>query len=136
MTTVPIQVYHNVAEEADRRIGGFGYQDGQPLVCVYKTDYTCRSLTARALNPARIAQDLYAAFNADPGILTGELERMRSEYRARKLQSLSIGDVVIIGHVPWVPVAVGRGGDWDLIQGDLNVLAEWPETTHTVIWRD
>ena len=103
-----------------------GYEPGQPLVPVYKTVYE----TPMEAHPLNVADGLFAAFNADSA--PGDLGRMRAEYRARKLRSLSVGDVVTMNGASWQCSSVG----WEQVGGPLNILTGWPEDAVTVIWKE
>jgi hypothetical protein len=111
-----------------------GYQPGQPLVRVYRTTYAPDVGMDPDLrqDPAVFASAMFTACNVGPGMVTGELERIRGEYRARRLRSVSVGDVIAIGETPLACASVG----WQAITGAVNILAEWPESTHTVIWKE
>jgi hypothetical protein len=115
----PVTVYHNVQREC-RACGGpvidlgddewahlrddadhipvsvtasgfLGYQPGHALVPVFQTE------VPDGRDAEGVAQRMYDAFNADPEFLGPEDRALAADYRARRLRSLSVGDVVDIG---------------------------------------
>jgi hypothetical protein len=98
-----------------------GWKPGQPLVRVFTTTVEY----AQPKPASQIAEFMFAYFNAD----AGQGCALTDEYRARKLRSLSVGDVVQVGD-EWL--ACASMGFTEVVDG-IRVLSEWPETTHTVI---
>ena len=75
-----------------------GYQPGDPMVRVfaYQADPAGRS-------PEAIADEAFDIFNDHPRDPGGA--ELACAYYGRRLRSLSVGDVVVVGEVP---LAVGR----------------------------
>lgn len=89
-----VSIYHNVAQdEAGRFINFLGYKSGHPLVHVLEIDVDQRASDTSLLV---LAEQVWAACNIDPQLLTGRMAVMARAYRQRLLRSLSIGDVVVI----------------------------------------
>lgn len=121
MHAVQITVLHNVGDDHF-----FGYADGSPLVPVFKGTHR----TAQA-DPQAIAEELFAAFN-DGGHLPCA-EELAAAYYARRLRSLSVGDVVLVGEAA---MAADRFGFRPVAAAAANVLTSWHEDAVTVIWKD
>lgn len=89
-----VSLLHNVArDEHDRRINYFGYEDGHPLVIVFEADIDLSD----GISASVLAEEIYAACNLDPDTLTGPMAVLARAYRDRRLRSLSVGDLVVIG---------------------------------------
>ena len=159
-TTIPIQVFHNVARECrycgvpvtdearaldvdgdqalvcpeNKRgsshvicLANFdGYKPGQPIVRVFRADFETDHT-----DPQRIGDELYEAFNIGDEFPSHRHHAMAVAYRARKLRSLSTGDVVVIGEAPLAVADIGF-----MPIANPNILTDWPEDSVTVILRD
>jgi hypothetical protein len=89
-----VSLLHNVArDEHDRRINYFGYEDGHPLVVVFEADIGLGD----GISASVLAEEIFAACNLDPDMLTGPMAVLARAYRDRRLRSLSVGDLVVIG---------------------------------------
>ena len=86
-----------------------GYQPGDPVVAVF-------AYQADPGRPAEgIADEAFAIFNDHPRDAAGaELARA---YYGRRLRSLSVGDVVVIGEVA---LAAGQPAGWEPVSGSVN----------------
>lgn len=104
MTAITVTVWHNARTGTAGRHPAFfdGYTPGDPMVRVftYQTQ-------PRGRAPEQIAEDAFAAFNADPEMLCGDQLDLAARYRSRRLRSVSCGDVVVVGEAA---LAVGRPG--------------------------
>jgi hypothetical protein len=89
-----VSVYHNVArDEAGRRINGFGYESGHPIVHVFEAETDLDWMPA-----SELAEMVWIACNVNPDRLgSGRLATFARAYRDRRLRSLSVGDVVVLG---------------------------------------
>jgi hypothetical protein len=91
-----VTVYHNVArDEAGRHLHFDGYQPGHPLVPVFT--YDALLLDGGLPELLRIAEAAFEAFNADPEMLQGNQRELAARYRDRRLRSMSVGDVLLLG---------------------------------------
>ena len=89
-----IIIYLNVQHDADGRPTGMldGYQYGDEVTPVFayspegKDDYT----------PAMLAEDAFRIFNAPQEYLSPADVKIEARYRANKLRSLSVGDIVMV----------------------------------------
>ena len=89
--TVTVSVWHNVTRDsAGRPTGYFGFTPGDLMVKVFTYD-----AQVRGRHPEDIAEDAFAAFNDHPG--TAEGQNLARQYRARRLRSVSRGDVITVG---------------------------------------
>lgn len=89
-----VSVFHNVArDEQGRRINWFGYEPGHPLVRVFEADIGFGD----DLGAEGMADEIWIIGNAEPERLTGARAVLARAYRARRLRSLWVGDVVVIG---------------------------------------
>lgn len=77
-----------------------GYKPGHPLVRVFELDHP-------DADPEWIAGRMFEAFNAPEEMLKGVQLNRASQYRARRLRSLSVGDVVQVGDVMLACASVG-----------------------------
>lgn len=121
MHTVQIAVLHNVGDDHY-----FGYTDGSPLVPVFKGTHATSQT-----DPLATADELFAAFN-DGGHLPGA-EELSDAYFSRRLRSLSVGDVILVGEAA---MTVARFGFSPVAAAGANVLTSWHEDAVTVIWKD
>ena len=93
-----------------------GYKPGHPLVRVFEAEVEM----PHGIDPQRVADWMFEAFNAPEEYLQGKLRDLAEAYRARQLRSLSVGDVVAVGEIPLA--CVSRG--WEPVTGAVNeVLA-------------
>lgn len=87
-------VCHKIArDDLDRRINWFGYEPGHPLVRVFEADIGFGD----DLDVEEVAEEIWIIGNAEPETLTDARAALARAYRARRLRSLSVGDVVVIG---------------------------------------
>ena len=108
-------MFHNVARDSGGHPANYrGYQPGHPLVRVFEADVDPAEVAVkpmrsapcdpsaprRPITPEQIAAGLFDAFNDDAENLPPALAALAAAYRARRLRSLSVGDVVVIGEVP------------------------------------
>jgi hypothetical protein len=128
-----VSVLHNVArDEHDRKISYFGYQDGHPLVVVFEADI---GLGDEAC-PSAVAEEIYVACNLDPDMLTGRMAVLARAYRDRRLRSLSVGDLVVIGDGDGrIAMRVDDVGV-SAVAGDTLKLLSTPEELHQVTVRE
>jgi len=107
---ITVTVWHNVAHDAEGRHIAMldGYQPGDPMVCVfaYQADPAGRA-------PEQIADEAFAIFNDHPPDPDGA--DLACAYYGRRLRSLSVGDLVVVGEVP---LAVAKAG-WTPVSGGL-----------------
>jgi hypothetical protein len=97
-----VSIWHNVTRAAARRPTGYdGYRAGDEMVRVFACD-----IPADGRDLARTAEDAYAIGNAAPG-LTGPAAALAARYAQRRLRSVSVGDVVVIGDAA---LTVARAG--------------------------
>lgn len=110
-----IQVFHNVTKDAHGRHVGMldGYRAGHDLALVY--EYTVPDdKSARFLLDGRTyAEDAFHLFNVGDDPAYGTPDPRAVEYRAKRLRSLSVGDVVVVGERAYACAALG----WDPIAG-------------------
>jgi hypothetical protein len=86
-----VSIWHNVTRDPEGRHAGFaGFTPGDEMVKVFTYD-----TPASGRSPAGIAEDAFAAFNDAP--LTEETAALARQYRQRRLRSLSVGDMVVVG---------------------------------------
>ncbi|WP_026415456.1 hypothetical protein [Actinomadura oligospora] len=99
---VKVEIFHNVAKDsAGRSLGVFGFEPGQPVVKVfeYKVDGVPPT---EPVGYEELAEDAYCLGNG--------IAHLQSElYYARKMRSVSVGDLIRINQV-WV--AVDKVGFW------------------------
>jgi hypothetical protein len=109
MTSVTVSIWHNVARDQAGRhtapLDGFTPRDPMVRVFTYQTQ-------PRGRPPEAIAEDAFAAFNGHPR--NDENARLSRRYDQRRLRSLTVADLVVVGETPlivdragWVPL---RGG--------------------------
>lgn len=85
--TTSVQVFLNVDRDH-----WFGWEPGHPVVRVFAYD------TADG-NPEILAEEAFAMFNGQPG--TDAQQELTDAYYERRLRSLSVGDVLVIGGNAW-----------------------------------
>ncbi|WP_329242855.1 hypothetical protein OG417_44865 [Actinoallomurus sp. NBC_01490] len=91
-----VSVYHNIArDEQGRMISWFGYQPGHPLVHVI--DFEVGVVPTDGPGIGTLTEEVWIIGNANPQTLTGAHATLARAYRARRLRSLLVGDVVVIG---------------------------------------
>lgn len=89
-----VSVYHNVArDQAGRKINWFGYESGHPIVHVFEADID----VGDEIFASALAEMVWTACNLGPDELTGRMATLARAYRDRRLRSLSVGDVVVLG---------------------------------------
>ncbi|WP_344957676.1 hypothetical protein [Actinomadura miaoliensis] len=76
-----------------RMVNFLGYESGHPLVHVFEADIDLGGVVF----VSALAEALWAACNLDPEWLTGRCAILARAYRDRRLRSMSVGDVVVIG---------------------------------------
>jgi hypothetical protein len=89
--TIQVRVLHN---DNPRDARCFGYRDGDGLTEVWACE-----LPTTTRDPFEIAEVVYAICNSSPGELFGAATRhpgLVADYRARRVPSLSVGDVVVL----------------------------------------
>lgn len=78
-----IRIYHNGArDEEGRNLGFFGYKPEHPMVLVF-------AYVIPELDPGLAIEEAFHTFNV------GE-DDLAQAYRARRLRSLSVGDIVAV----------------------------------------
>ena len=118
--TVTVSVWHNVTRDsAGRPTGYFGFTAGDQMVKVF-TYYT----QARGRHPEDIAEDAFAAFNDHPADAEGQA--LACQYRARRLRSVSRGDMITVGEAALI---VERAG-FSLLRGGLTPVRVHDHGTH------
>lgn len=96
--TVTVSVWHNVTRDsAGHPTGYFGFTPGDQMVKVFTYDTRIRG---------RHAEDAFAAFNDFPRGSEGQ--NLARQYRARRLRSVSRGDLITVGEAALI---VERAGD-------------------------
>ena len=96
-----VSIWHNVTRDPEGRHTGFGgFTPGDQMVKVftYNTPASGRS-------PQEIAEDAFAAFNDAPS--SGEAAALARQYRQRRLRSLSVGDMVVVGETALTVCSAG-----------------------------
>ena len=123
MTTITVTIWHNVARDHEGRHTGMldGYQPGDPMVRVF----TYQAEADGGRSPEAIAEEAFATFNGHPRDADGE--ELARRYYARRLRSLSAGDVVAIGEIV---LAAGRPAGWTPVNGGLNEVRTDQHGTH------
>jgi hypothetical protein len=106
--TVTVSVWHNVTRDsAGRPTGYFGFTPGDLMVKVFTYDTQVRGRHAED-----IAEDAFAAFNDFPRDSEGQA--LARQYRARRLRSVSRGDMITVGEAALIVERAGfshlRGG--------------------------
>jgi hypothetical protein len=91
-----------------------GYQPGHAMVRVFETE------VAGGEDPFKVAERMFEAFNIGNEYPDHPDYDLACQYRARRLRSLSVGDVVAVGEAPLV---VGRIG-WKPAEGKFNEVQE------------
>ena len=90
---VRVRIYHNVARDPKgRRIHFCGYEPGHPLVLVLEA-----AIDLVRLGEVFLPEAIFVACNAEVHELGGSLRDLARAYRDRRLRSLSVGDVLVIG---------------------------------------
>ncbi len=118
--TVTVSVWHNVTRDsAGRPTGYFGFTAGDQMVKVFTYD-----TQARGRQSEDIAEDAFAAFNDFPR--DGEGQALASQYRARRLRSVSRGDVITVGEAALI---VERAG-FSLVRGGFAPVRVHDHGTH------
>jgi hypothetical protein len=118
--TVTVSVWHNVThDDAGRHTGYGGFHPGDQMVKVfiYRTQ-------TRGRRPEDIAEDAFAAFNDHPRDTEGQA--LARQYRARRLRSLSVGDLVVVGEAA---LTVERAG-WAPLRGAITEVRVDEHGTH------
>jgi hypothetical protein len=99
--TVTVSVWHNVTRDGVGRLTGFfGFTPGDLMVKVFIYD-----TQARGRHAEDIAEDAFAAFNDFPRDSEGEALARR--YRARRLRSVSRGDIITVGEAALIVERAG-----------------------------
>jgi hypothetical protein len=108
---ITVTIWHNVAHDGEGRHSAMldGYQPGDPMVRVFTYQAHPAGRT-----PEEIADEAFDTFNDHPRDPDGA--DLACAYYGRRLRSLSVGDVVVVGEVG---LAVGRVG-WAPVCGGLN----------------
>ncbi len=106
--TVTVSVWHNVTRDgAGHATGYFGFTPGDLMVKVFTY-----STQVRGRHAEDIAEDAFAAFNDFPR--DSESQALARQYRARRLRSVSRGDVITVGEAALIVERAGfshlRGG--------------------------
>ncbi len=118
--TVTVSVWHNVTRDsAGRPTGYFGFTPCDQMVKVftYHTD-------VRGRRPEDIAEDAFAAFNDFPR--DGEGQALARQYRARRLRSVSRGDMITVGEAALI---VERAG-FSYLRGSFTPVRAHDHGTH------
>src|ERR1039457_646308 len=122
MTGVTVSIWHNVARDQAGRHTALldGCTPGDPMVRVFTYQ-----ATPRGRPPEAIAEDAFALANGHPRDAgTARLSRL---YYQRRLRSLSVGDVVVVGEAA---LAVGRPVGWEPVSGPLTEVRTHEHGTH------
>jgi len=99
--TVTVSVWHNVTRDgAGRPTGYFGFTPGDLMVKVFTYDTQVRGRHAED-----IAENAFAAFNDFPRDSEGQ--NLARQYRARRLRSVSRGDVITVGEAALIVERAG-----------------------------
>ena len=99
--TVTVSVWHNVTRDsAGHPTGYFGFTPGDQMVKVFT--YDTRS---RGRHLEDIAEDAFAAFNDLPRGSEGQ--NLARQYRARRLRSVSRGDLITVGEAALIVERAG-----------------------------
>lgn len=102
MAATTVTIFHNISEDAFS-----GYQDGHELVPVF--------LYSTAGPGAWVCADAFEMFNVGTGPVS-------QDYRARRLRSLSVGDVVMTAGGEPGCYAVGKTGWEQVLLSKMRVL--------------
>jgi hypothetical protein len=117
---VTVSVWHNVTRDsAGLPTGYFGFTPGDQMVKGF-TFHT----RARGRHPEDIAEDAFAAFNDHPADAEGQ--DLARQYRARRLRSVSRGDMVTVGEAALI---VERAG-FSLLRGSFAPVRVHDHGTH------
>lgn len=118
-----IEVLHNISPDASFGLNMMFDKDGKfrepgshELVKVFEFDGST----------GRPPDDVYRMLNVghEPGFAHNEYEhRVALQYRARRLRSLSVGDVLIFGHAIRTCIACESSGWSEVHREDLRVLS-------------
>jgi hypothetical protein len=107
-----VTIWHNVNRDSNRMPTGFmrGYHPGDDM---------CPVFTFAWADDKDVLDYCFHVFNAPEEYLEKEDRKLAERYRANRLRSLSVGDVVQVGDRFWTCRAIG----WDYMgQGvSLNV---------------
>ena len=125
--SVKITIYHNVHEDAffglnAVRLPGGGTRQAtaaerHPLVKVFTYDWDGLDRFGHPAEDAHIPLEMaFEEFNVG----TGDLAQ---RYRDRRLRSLSVGDVVVVGETAWACASAG----WTPVTGDALRILEGAE---------
>jgi hypothetical protein len=96
-----VSIWHNVTRHPDGRHSGFaGFTPGDQMVKVFTYD-----TPATGRSPASIAEDSFAAFNNAP--CSDDAAALARQYRQRRLRSLSVGDMVVVGETALTVASAG-----------------------------
>jgi hypothetical protein len=118
--TVTVSVWHKVTRDsAGRPTGYFGFTPGDQMVKVFTYD-----TQARGRHPEDIAEDAFAAFNDHPADAEGQA--LARQYRARRLRSVSRGDMITVGEAALI---VERAG-FSLLRGGFTSVRIHDHGTH------
>ena len=101
-----VTIFHNVQPEHRFE----GYRPGDAIVRVFETE------APDGQDPHITAEEMFTIGNAPEDYLSGRQLELATAYRARRLRSLSVGDVVAVGETP---LAVARCG-YTLVSGPVN----------------
>lgn len=118
-----VEVLHNLSRDASFGLNVMFDQDGEfteprshELVKVFEFQGSTR----------RSPDDVYRMLNVghEPGFAANEYERrVALQYRARRLRSLSVGDVLVFGHAIRTCIACDSSGWSEVQREDLRVLS-------------
>lgn len=109
--TFQVTVWHNVNQDDHGRPTGFmrGYHPG---------DSMCPVFTFAKTDDKNILDYCFHVFNAPEEYLeTKEDRRLAERYRANRLRSLSVGDVVQVRNRFWTCRSIG----WDYMGADVSL---------------
>lgn len=87
-----VTIYHNVNTDDEGRMTGYsGYRTGDAVTPVFTY--------AVSVNETNVAEKAFAMFNSYPDEMHTSMDNlpMVKRYRANKLRSLSVGDLVQVG---------------------------------------
>jgi hypothetical protein len=117
-----VSIWHNVTRDPEGRHTGFGgFTPGDQMVKVFTYDPP-----AGGCSPAGIAEDAFAAFNDAPR--SGEAAALARQYRQRRLRSLSVGDMVVVGETA---LTVARAG-FTPLRGTFTPVRVHEHGTHPI----
>lgn len=116
-----VRIYHNVARDHDGHMIHFlGYEQGHPLVPVFDAD-----IDLSHPDWANLPEAIFEACNVDVDQIDGPMRSLARAYRERRLRSLSVGDVVVIGDGDdRIALKVAQMGFSPVPTAELNVVNE------------